>query len=87
MQYHYERCTGNAPRFKCQQCSREYESRTGLNYHMTSSHLHEPSEESRVRENIMLSVMDKLVRLSRLSVVVHRKARLCWFIICSIFCC
>ncbi len=48
MQYHYERCTGNAPRFKCDQCDRTYESRTGLNYHMASSHINEPSEDNKV---------------------------------------
>ncbi len=55
MQYHYERCTGNAPRFKCDQCGRTYESRTGLNYHMASSHLNEHSEDNKVCMYVCLS--------------------------------
>ncbi len=48
MQYHYLRCTGKSPHFKCSQCSRQYESRTGLNYHMASSHGTHPVEEVKV---------------------------------------
>lgn len=49
MQYHYLRCTGQSPHFKCPQCSRRYESRTGLNYHMASNHGTNPIEEVKVR--------------------------------------
>ncbi len=55
MQYHYERCTGNAPQFKCDQCERTYESRTGLNYHMSSSHINESNEDNKV--NIFINLI------------------------------
>ena len=38
MQYHYLRCTGKSPQFKCDHCPRKYESRTGLNYHIANHH-------------------------------------------------
>ena len=37
MTYHYVRCEGVCERFSCPKCSRVYESRTGLNYHMASN--------------------------------------------------
>lgn len=42
MTYHFIRCAGNSPMFRCTHCPRSYESRTGLNYHMASSHCDEP---------------------------------------------
>ena len=42
MTYHFIRCAGNTPMFRCTHCPRSYESRTGLNYHMASSHCDEP---------------------------------------------
>ena len=47
MQYHYLRCTGKSPLFKCSQCSRKYESRTGLKYHIASTHVAPPIRPQR----------------------------------------
>lgn len=56
MQYHYLRCTGKSPSFKCSECSRKYESKTGLNYHMTSAHGAPPMEEVKVGGSMCLLV-------------------------------
>ena len=50
MQYHYVRCAGAAPTFKCSFCSRSYMSKTGLNYHQLSAHHHHGDTTEEVRE-------------------------------------
>ena len=42
---HFIRCAGKSPEFKCIQCNRSYESRTGLNYHNASFHSNESTPE------------------------------------------